>query len=456
MADSASDLVYGVDDVPRLPVTVITAVQHLLAIFIGISTPPLIICGVLGAGPAETAMMVNLALFVSGLATIVQTRGIGPIGSRLLAIQGTSFAFIGPVLFARDDLTARVGADQVFGTLFGTAAVGALGVVALSFYLDRLHRLITPVVTAATVALLGLSLIEVDVESMLSQHRAAPDAATRYRLWGLFTMTAGTVCALQWAGSPRLKLIAIGAGFAVGYLASLVLGVLDFSGVAQAPLWVTPQPLRFRLGFDPFLFVAFAPAYLVSLTESIGDLTATSALSRRPVAGHEYTRTIRRGVLADGLNSLLAALFCTFPNATFSQNNGVIRMTGIASRAVGIWVGILLVVVGLVPTVGAVLGAMPRPVLDGLTIVLFVHVTLAGARILKVTGADRRAWLATVAAIAGGYLVAAASSATPGLPALVRAVLEYPVAAGAMLALGYELVRIRHAPAPTALEPDER
>jgi len=447
---SAPSLVYGVDDVPPLPALLLTALQHLLAIFIGISTPPLIICGVLGASAAETAMMVNLALFVSGVATIVQTRGIGPIGSRLLAIQGTSFAFIGPVLFAREDLAARVGADQLFGTLFGTAAVGALGVVVVSRYLARLHRVITPVVTATTVALLGLSLIEVNVGSMLGQHAAATTGTACATVWGLFAVTAGTVCAFQASASPRARLVAIGAGFAAGYGVSLAFGLVDFAGLAGAPTWVTPVPLRFSLGFDPFLFVAFAPAYLVSVTESIGDLTATSALSHRPVTGPDYARTIRRGVLADGLNSVLASLFCTFPNATFSQNNGVIRMTGIASRAVGTWVGILLVVVGLVPAVGAGLSAMPRPVLDGLTIVLFVHVTLAGARILKVTGTDRAGWVAAGAAIAGGYLVAAVSKATPGIPALVRAVFEYPVAAGALIAIAYELARPRRCPEPVS------
>ena len=176
----------------------------------------------------------------------------------------------------------------------------------------------------------------------------------------------------------------------VGYIVAIFLGVVDFSKLGSQELFAIPIPFKYGFAFDFAAFLPIAFIYLITAIESTGDLTATSMLSGEPVEGDTYIKRIKGGVLGDGVNSLIAATFNTFPNTTFSQNNGVIQMTGIASRYVGYFVAAIFVILGLFPIVGGVMQTLPKPVLGGATIVLFGSIAAAGIRILASQEIDKR------------------------------------------------------------------
>ncbi|MEL7477261.1 MAG: solute carrier family 23 protein, partial [Cyanobacteria bacterium J06555_12] len=167
-------------------------------------------------------------------------------------------------------------------------------------------------------------------------------------------------------------------GLIVGYILGLFMGLVDLSRVGGMSLFSFPQPFRYGFGFNFAAFIPFAFLYLITTIESIGDLTATSVVTGQPIQGKVYFDRMRGGVLGDGVNSLIASVFNTFPNTTFSQNNGVIQLTGIGSRYVGYFIAGIFLLLGLFPIVGGVLQAIPQPVLGGATIVMFGSVAAAG------------------------------------------------------------------------------
>ena len=198
------------------------------------------------------------------------------------------------------------------------------------------------------------------------------------------------ILALTLLKNKTLQVSSIFIGMLVGYIVAIFLGQVDFSGIGTQSLFAIPIPFKYGFAFDFAAFLPIAFIYLITAIESTGDLTATSMLSGEPVEGDTYIKRIKGGVLGDGVNSLIAATFNTFPNTTFSQNNGVIQMTGIASRYVGYFVAAIFVILGLFPIVGGVMQTLPKPVLGGATIVLFGSIAAAGIRILASQEIDKR------------------------------------------------------------------
>jgi xanthine permease XanP len=203
----------------------------------------------------------------------------------------------------------------------------------------------------------------------------------------------------------------------------------------QAAWFQVPQPLHFGLAFSWSLFIPMIVIYLVTSLEAIGDVTATSKVSREPVEGPVWMRRIKGGVLVNGANSLLAGLFNTFPSSIFAQNNGVIQLTGIASRHVGMWIALFLVVLGLFPGVAGVIQAVPEPVLGGAVMVMFGAVAAAGINILASVTLDRRALLIIAVSLALGLGVSQVPEFLAHMPAALRHVLESGVATGGICAV---------------------
>ena len=179
------------------------------------------------------------------------------------------------------------------------------------------------------------------------------------------------IVALNRSPSRFLRMSSIALGLAAGCVVSLVLGLVDLGQLSQVSPFSAPVPFRYGLGFSWSALLPVAFIYVITMIETVGDLTATSSVSGEPIEGEVYLRRIRGGVLGDGVNSLLAAVFNTFPNTTFSQNNGVIQLTGVASRHVGIFISVFLVLLGLFPIVGGLLQVMPPAVLGGATLIMF-------------------------------------------------------------------------------------
>jgi len=371
---------YGLD-APVGPVAAaLVGLQHVLAMFVGIVTPPLIVSGVLGLDTATTGFLVSMALFVSGITTFVQVRRFGPFGSGLLSVQGTSFTFV--------PLAIQAGGAGGLPLIFGMTLAAAPVEMLMSRFIGFARRLFPPVVTGSVVMLIGMSLIRVGMTDLAGGF-GAPDFGSPGNL-GLGLLVLATIVALHRFGRGFVCTISIALGLVAGYLVALALGRVDLAPVAAAGWFTVPRPLAHGLAFDVRYLLPWLIGYLVTTIESIGDLSATSAVSREPVEGPVFVRRLQGGVLADGLGSCVAGLFSTMPNTTFSQNNGVIGLTGVASRRAGFAVAGLLVILGLFPKLAALVSVMPKPVLGGATLVMFATVAVAGLRIVARDGLGTR------------------------------------------------------------------
>ena len=362
MSDSnpapATELIYTLNDKPPALQAFFAALQHMMAIFVGIVTPPIIISGALGLSVKQSSFVISMALFASGISTFIQVRKFGPVGSGLLSIQGTSFTFLGSII-----------------------ATGLAAIVLI------------------------------------------------------------TIIILNRSQNKFVRMSAIFIGLVVGYIVAAFLGKVNFD--ALSGLSIIQAPVPFKFGFFKISWASLVPfllLYLITTVESIGDLTATSMVSGEPIEGDVYMKRISGGVLGDGINSAIAAIFNSFPNTTFSQNNGVIQMTGVASRRVGFWIAGLLVVAGLFPFVGGLFSIIPPPVLGGATIIMFGTVAAAGVRIIASSTINRRGVLIMAISFGLGLGVTFVPEVLKNFPPILQQIFGSAITTGGLSALFLNLV----------------
>jgi xanthine permease XanP len=436
------DLVYGLNEWPPLRLALLVAFQHVLAVFVGIVTPPLLIARALKLSTADSGFLVSMALLVSGLGTILQSRRLGPVGSGLLSVQGTSFVFVTPIITLAGVVVNAGGTQrQALGVVFGTCMVASIVPILIGPFIGAARRLITPLVTGIVVTLIGLTLIQIGISSVgggfeARQHASFGSAGNL----GLAALVMLIIVILNSSRREWLRMTSVVCGLASGYLVALLLGKLDLSSIRSLGWIAAPEPLRFGLGLRPSAIIPFAFLYVITVIESIGDLTATSSLTGEPIEGALYLRRLRGGVIADGVSSMIAALFNSFPSTTFAQNNGVIQLTGVGSRHIGSMIGLLLILLGLFPVVGGLVEAMPSAVLGGATIIMFGMVAVAGIRILSGVRLDRRAATIAALSIGLGLGVTFVPELAGHMPAFVSDILASGIATGGLCALGLNLL----------------
>ena len=434
----SSDLIYGLNDKPPVIDAIFAALQHLLAIFVGIITPTLIIGGVLGLG-SEVPYLISMALIVSGVATFIQVKRIGPIGSGLLSIQGTSFAFLGSILAAGFMVKSQGGGTkEILATIYGLCFFGAFIEMFLSRFLHHLKKVISPIVTGVVVTTIGLSLIKVGITDMAGGQWLLdnkPEFFGNMENLGLGFLVLVIIVIFNRSKNQFLRMSSIVIGLAIGYIVAIFMGKVDLSGLKDLPLISIPIPFKYGIKFNLTAFVPIALIYLITTIESIGDLTATSMVSKEPIEGDVYIKRIEGGVLGDGVNSALAAIFNTFPNTTFSQNNGVIQLTGVASRYVGMYIAGLLVILGLFPIIGGVFQQMPKPVLGGATIVMFATVAAAGIKIISSQKIDRRAMMIMALSFGLGLGVMMVPEVLGKMSVTIQRIFGSPITTGGLTAI---------------------
>ena len=393
-----SGLIYGLNDRPPLRETLFAALQHLLAIFVAIVTPPLIIAGALELDLETTGFLVSMALFASGLATFVQCKRIGGIGAGLLCIQGTSFSFIGPIITA--GLTG--GLPVIFGVCMAAASVEML----VSRVLKYMSRIITPLVSGIVVTLIGLSLIKVGVTACGGGAAAQADGTFgSFQNVGLAALVLVLIISFNRSSNRYLRMSSIVIGLMVGYVVAWFMGMVDFSSVESYGGFNIPVPFKYGLSFDWSAFIALGLIYLITAIEAYGDITANSIISGEPVEGEVFVKRASGGILADGFNSMLAGVFISVHYSVFAHYNGMIKLTGVASRYVGYYIAGILVILGLFPAVGLVFSLIPEPVLGGATLLMFGTVASAGVRIIASQPIDRKATLVIALSFALGFSV---------------------------------------------------
>ena len=432
-----SDLIYGLEARPPFIESIFVALQHVFACFVGIITPGLIICGALEVSPADTTFILSMSLMVSGIATFIQAKRFGPIGSGLLSIQGTSFAFLAPIIAAGLAVKQSGGTvTDALGLIFGLCFFGALIEIIISRFIHFARRVITPLVTGVVVTLIGLTLIRVGITSMGGGVPAQNDGT--FGSWtylGVAFLVLAVIVALNSLNSSFLRMSSIVIGLIVGYLVSIPLGLVNFSNLSQLPLITIPRPFKYGFSFDLGAFIPFAFLYLITAIESIGDLTATSVISGEPIKGPVYFRRLKGGVLGDGINSMIAAALNTFPNTTFSQNNGVIQLTGVGSRYVGYFISVIMIILGFFPFIAGVFQALPQPVLGGATIIMFGTVAVTGMKILSTVNLTKRNSIILAVSLSMGLGVTFVPEILDVSPVLVKNIFSSGISTGGITAL---------------------
>ena len=427
------DLLYSLHDKPGFWPSSFAALQHVLASLVGVITPTLIVGGVLGLGE-HIPYMISMALIVSGVGTFIQCRRIGPVGAGMLCLQGTSFAFLTAILSAGMIVKSRGGSpEDILATIFGVSFCAAIIEIFLSRVIHKLQKIITPVVTGTIIILIGIPLIKVAMTDIGGGFGAENFGSLDNLL--LAGIVLFSVILLNRSKNPMIRLAAVVIGLVLGMTVAFFMGRLDFSNLSNLPIVSVPVPFKYGFQFDLAAFIPLAILFCVSAMETTGDLTANSTISGEPVKGPIYMNRIRGGVLADGVNSMIAATFNSMPSTTFSQNNGVIALTGVASRFVGIYIAAILVIMGIFPIIGGVLQQMPKPVLGGATLIMFGTVAVAGIRVLSHAKLDRRDMMIVAISVGLGIGVSSVPTVLQELPKTLANILSSPVAMGAISAI---------------------
>ena len=425
-----TDLIYGVEDRPPFKDAIFAALQHLLAIFVAIITPPLIIAGALKLDVEKPSFLVSMSLFVSGISTFIQCKRFGPVGARLLCIQGTSFSFIGPII-----TTGLMGGLPL---IFGVCMAAAPVEMVISRTFRYMRNIITPLVSGIVVLLIGLSLIKVGVVSCGGGYGAMDNGT--FGSWENLSIAGLVLLSVLFFNRSKnkyLRMSSIVLGICLGYGLAFALGKVDMSSLNLNLLtsFNIPMPFKYGLDFNISSFIAIGLVYLITAIEATGDVTANSMISGLDIEGEGYVKRVSGGVLADGFNSFLAGVFNSFPNSIFAQNNGIIQLTGVASRFVGYYIAAMLVLLGLFPIVGAVFSLMPDPVLGGATLLMFGTVAAAGVRIVSSQQIGRKETLVLAVSLSLGLGVELIPDILINAPDAIKGIFSSGITTGGLTAI---------------------
>ncbi|EPW8574014.1 nucleobase:cation symporter-2 family protein [Morganella morganii] len=451
--NTASDLIYQLEDKPPFLQAIIGAVTHLLAIFVPMVTPALIVGTALQLSPETNAYLVSMAMIASGVGTWLQVNRYGMVGSGLLSIQSVNFSFV-TVMIAIGTSMRADGVDEelLLSTIFGISFAGAFLVVGSSFILPYLRRVITPTVSGIVVLMIGLSLIKVGIIDFGGGFSAKSSGTFGdYQNIGVGLLVLLVVIGFNCCKSPLLRMGGIAIGLIVGYVCALFLGMVDFSQMSKAAFITIPVPFKYGFSFNFAHFLVVAIIYLLSVLEAVGDLTATALVSGQKIQGPEFQSRLKGGVMADGLVSVAASAMSSLPLTTFAQNNGVIQMTGVASRHVGKIIAVILVILGLFPGIGWFFTTIPAPVLGGAMTLMFSMIAIAGIRIILSNGLRRRETLIVATSLGLGLGVSYDPAVFHVLPTSLYALAENPICMGGVTAIILNLI----IPVSKEKEPDD-
>ena len=419
-------LTYGVDDNPSLSEKILFGIQHIFAAFGGIIVVPLVLSSALGFDTKTSTALISASILAAGLATIIQARGIGKIGSKVACIMGTDFTFVSPSI--------TVGSTLGLPGIIGATILGAVFEVVLSFFIKPLMKLFPPLVTGTVVCLIGLTLLPVSIDWAAGGAGSA-DYGSIKNISIAMLVLIGTLL-LNRYGKGMLSSASILIGMVVGYIACIPLGLVDFSSVREAS-WVSfPKIFEYGVTFDLKALLAFTPAYFVTAIETVGCLKAVGEVSEVEMDD----KRIGAGVLADGVGSMLGGVVGTLPNTTFSQNVGLIPLTKVASKHVAVMAGIILVLLGFLPKLAAIVNIIPQPVLGGVGIVMFGTVAAAGIKTLSKVKINERNLLIIATAIGLGLGVTFRPEFISQLPEGLKMIFTSGISTGTITALVLNLV----------------
>ncbi|MDB3922077.1 purine permease [Paracoccaceae bacterium] len=408
--------------------------QHVLAMFASNVTPAIIVAGAagLGFGSPEQIYLIQMAMLFAGIATLFQTIGIGPVGARLPIMQGTSFAFVG--------VLAGLAATQGLSVALTSCIIAGLIHFALGSVISSIRSWFPPLVTGLVILAIGLYLIPVGIKYAAggaAEFQMTADSFGSLKHWSVALTVIIVALLVKFRTSGALSNAAILIGLLAGYALAYTLGMVSFGGVAKASMITNLQVMPYGFEFNLGAVIAVTLISIVSAVETVGDASATTKAGAGRTATDEE---ISGATYADGLGTAVAGVFGGLPNTSFSQNVGIVGMTGVMSRHVVTIAGIILVLAGLLPKIGAIIASMPMPVLGGGVIVMFGMVAAAGMNVLSEVKMTRRNMIIIAISLTAGLGLNLVPSAVQYLPGVWKTLATSAVAPTAFLAIVLNLL----------------
>ena len=426
---------------PALHRAIPLGIQHVLAMFVSNVTPAIIIAGAAGFGFGSDAggqsfpdmtYLIQMSMLFAGIATLFQTIGFGPVGARLPIVQGTSFAFI-PIMIP---LVAGKGVEAL-PALFGGVVIGGLFHTFIATFIGKIRFALPPLVTGLVVTMIGLALVKVGIQYAAGGVPAIskPEYGSLLN-WSAALVVIFVTLGLKFYAKGMLAVSAVVIGIIVGYFYAMMMGMVTVDGIATSWGRAAPIafPVPFKYGFEISIaaVVGFCLMAFVSAVETVGDVSGIT----KGGAGREATdKEISGATYADGAGSAVAGIFGGFPNTSFSQNVGLIAMTGVMSRHVVTIGAIFLIICGLIPKVGAVIRTIPIEVLGGGVIVMFGMVVAAGISMLSDVNWNRRNMVIFAIALSVGLGLQLDPKAVQYLPDTLRILMTSGLLPAALIAI---------------------
>lgn len=401
---------YQLDGKINLSVAIPLGLQHVLAMFVGNVTPLIIIASSLGLSLTEKTMLVQCAMFVSGITTLIQCYKFGPFGSGLPIVMGTSFAFV--------PIGISVGAKYGYEAVLGSCLVAALFEVFLGYYIKKLRRFFPPVVTGTLVLAIGITLLPVGVNYLAGGVGAEDYGSYSNLLLGFIVLATILFCNQYTKGITKMASILV--GLIVGYIVAIPMGKIDFSQLSQVGMLAAPMPFKYGFEFRLDAILGFMSVFLVSGVETVGDI---SAIAHSGLGREATDKEISGGVMSDGFGSMIATLFNSLPTTSFGQNVGMIAMTKIVNRNVVGTGAVFLILAAIFPKLGALISLMPSSVLGGATIMMFAMIAISGIKLMISQPLNSRNTTISSVALGLGVGFAMVPQALAQLPEPVKLIL---------------------------------
>ena len=351
--------------------------QHILAMFVANIAPILIVAGVCGLTPQDTAHLIQTAMIIAGIGTLIQIFPIWRIGSRLPVVMGISFTFVSVFCY--------VGPKYGYSAVIGAILVGGLAEALLGFFAKYWRRIISPLVAACVVTAIGFSLLSVGANSFAGGVGSADFGS--WQNWVLGGATLLSCILFNLFAKGYIKQLSVLFGLVVGYILAVCMGKVDFSALQDVAIVSFPQILPVKPTFRLDAIISVLMIFLVSATETIGD---TSALTASVLKREASDKEISGSLACDGLVSSLSACFGCMPITSFSQNIGLIAMTKVVNRFSIAMGAVIMIIAGIFPAVGAVLATLPEAVLGGCTLMMFGTIVISGLQMLSDRGFSQR------------------------------------------------------------------
>ncbi len=366
--------VFELDGIPQLSKSLPLALQHVVAMIVGCVTPAIIVAGVAGLQGAERVMLIQSALVVSALSTLLQLYPIGGkgktrLGSGLPVIMGISFAYVASM--------QAIASEFDIATIFGAQIVGGVIAMVIGLFIDKIRKVFPPLVTGTVVFTIGLSLYPTAVNYMAGGASSANYGS--WQNWLVACITLAVVIVLNHTAKGLLKLASILIGILVGYILAAFMGMVSLEAVSTAGWFQAPSIMHFGVSFQPSACVAIGLLFAINSIQAIGDFTATTTggLDREPTDAE-----LKGAILGYGFTNIFGALLGGLPTASYSQNVGIVSTTKVVNRSVLGLGALILLAAGLVPKFSALLTTIPQCVLGGATISVFASIAMTGIRLI--------------------------------------------------------------------------